>query len=105
MLACRRGEHDGPVARSRFLPAVLAGLLMLAQCCLVARAGEAGDHLAVQTAYVNVRGGVFELNARATYPLNEDIRTALEDGVTVNIELQTRSTGSAASGSIQRWSM
>jgi hypothetical protein len=44
----------------------------------------------VQTAYVNVRGGVFELNARATYPLNEDIRTALEDGVTVNIELQTQ---------------
>ncbi len=54
-------------------------------------AGAAGidDRLGVQTAYVNVRGGVFELNARAIYPLNDDIRTALADGVTVNIELQT----------------
>lgn len=53
--------------------------------------GAAGfdDRLGVQTAYVNVRGGVFELNARAIYPLNDDIRTALSDGVTVNIELQT----------------
>jgi hypothetical protein len=78
------------LARIRHLPAMLAGLLMLAQCCLVAQAEEAGDHLAVQSAYVNVRGGVFELNARAIYPLNEDIRTALEDGVTINIELQTQ---------------
>ncbi len=68
-------------------------------------AAAADDRLAVQTAYVNVRGGVFELNARAIYPLNDDIRTALADGVTVNIELQTQwSTGSGASGSIRRWS-
>lgn len=75
----------------RHLPAVLAAMLMLvAQCVALVRAEEADDRLAVRTAYVNVRGGVFELNARATYPLNDDIRTALADGVTVNIELQTQ---------------
>jgi Domain of unknown function (DUF4390) len=78
------------LALDRHLPAVLAALLMLAAQCGEARAAEAGDRLAVQTAYVNVRGGVFELNARAIYPLNDDIRTALADGVTVNIELQTQ---------------
>jgi Domain of unknown function (DUF4390) len=79
------------LARRGHLPATLAALLMLAaQCCVQAQAEETGDRLAVQTAYVNVRGGVFELNARATYPLNDDIRTALADGVTVNIELQTQ---------------
>jgi hypothetical protein len=57
--------------------------------CGAALAADSEDRLAVQTAYVNVRGGVFELNARTTYPLNDDIRTALADGVTVNFELQT----------------
>ena len=78
------------LARSRHLPALLAALLMLAAHGAVAQAAEADDRLAVQTAYVNVRGGVFELNARAVYPLNDDIRTALADGVTINIELQTQ---------------
>jgi hypothetical protein len=74
----------------RHLPALLAALLLLAaQCGMVAHA-EGDGRLAVQTAYVNVRGGVFELNARATYPLNDDIRAALTDGVTINIELQTQ---------------
>jgi len=54
-----------------------------------AHAAEDQDKLAVETAYVNVRGGVFELNARATYPMNDELRTALADGVTVNFELQT----------------
>jgi Domain of unknown function (DUF4390) len=79
------------LAPGRHLPATLAVLLMLAsQCVVLARAEETGDRLAVQSAYVNVRGGVFELNARAAYPVNEDIRTALADGVTINVELQTQ---------------
>ena len=69
------------------LPAMLALLAVL--CPGMADAADMNDRLAVQAAYVNVRGGVFELNARATYPLNDDIRTALTDGVTVNVELQT----------------
>jgi hypothetical protein len=78
------------LARGGHLTAALAALLLAAQCCPVAQADEADGRLAVRTAYVNVRGGVFELNARATYPLNDDIRMALADGVTVNIELQTQ---------------
>jgi hypothetical protein len=78
------------LARSSHLPALLAALLLLAAQCAVAQAAAADDRLAVQTAYVNVRGGVFELNARAVYPLNDDIRTALADGVTINIEMQTQ---------------
>ena len=42
----------------------------------------------VDSAYVTVQGGVFLLNAQAVYPVTEDIRTALGDGVTVNFELQ-----------------
>jgi Domain of unknown function (DUF4390) len=75
---------------SAALPAMLAALTMLAALSPgLATTANMSDRLAVQAAYVNVRGGVFELNARATYPLNDDIRTALTDGVTVNIELQT----------------
>ena len=70
------------------LTAVLA-ILAAVLCPRWAYAAATNDRLAVQTAYVNVRGGVFELNARATFPLNDDIRTALTDGVTVNAELQT----------------
>jgi hypothetical protein len=77
------------LALGRHVPALLAALLLAAQCA-VAQAAAADDRLAVQTAYVNVRGGVFELNARAVYPLNDDIRTALADGVTINIEMQTQ---------------
>jgi hypothetical protein len=44
--------------------------------------------ITVQSAFVNVRGAVFELNARTIYPLNEDVRVALADGATINFELQ-----------------
>jgi hypothetical protein len=44
--------------------------------------------LAVKSAYVTVQEGVFLMNARTIYPLNDDIRSALTDGVTLNFELQ-----------------
>jgi hypothetical protein len=44
--------------------------------------------LAVKSAYVTVQDGVFQVNARTIYPLNDDIRSALDDGVTINFELQ-----------------
>jgi len=79
------------VTQSRLGLAALTAVLAILAAMLWPRWAYAAtnDRLAVQTAYVNVRGGVFELNARATYPLNDDIRTALSDGVTVNAELQT----------------
>ena len=81
---------SGVTQRGLGSTALSAMLALLAVCCPGRiLAADSTDRLAVQTAYVNVRGGVFELNARATYPLNDDIRTALADGVTVNVELQT----------------
>jgi len=44
--------------------------------------------LEVRSAYVNVDGGVFQLNARMVFPLNDDIRRALKDGVTLYFDLQ-----------------
>jgi hypothetical protein len=55
--------------------------------CLVAVAAPAQSIL-VQSAFVNVQGGVFDLNARIIFPLNDDVRTALSDGATVSLELR-----------------
>jgi hypothetical protein len=51
-------------------------------------AARTADEIVVQSAFVNVHDGVFELNARTTYPLNDDVRAALADGATINFELQ-----------------
>ena len=70
----------------------VAALWGLALACLLAgpvRATEAvNGNPQVNSAYVTVQGGVFLLNAQTLFPLTEDIRAALEDGVTVNFELQ-----------------
>lgn len=44
----------------------------------------------VTSAYVTVQDGVFLLNVRTDYPVTEDIRRALDDGVTLNFDLQAR---------------
>jgi hypothetical protein len=62
-------------------------LLSMTLWC-VAVIATAADGIAVQSAFVNVRGGVFELNAHTIYPLNDDVRVALNDGATVHFELQ-----------------
>ena len=45
--------------------------------------------LDVLSAYVVVDNGVYKLVARAAYPLNEDIRAALNDGVSLQFDFQT----------------
>jgi hypothetical protein len=53
--------------------------------------GDALDGvLEVRSAYVNVDRGVFLLHARIEYPVNPDIRDALQDGVTLTFDLDTR---------------
>ncbi len=42
----------------------------------------------VSSAFININSGVFLLNADVRYPINEEIRSALADGVTVDFELQ-----------------
>lgn len=64
-----------------------AWLALLAALCLVP-AARAADGIVVQSAFVNVRQGAFELTAHTIYPLNEDVRAALAAGATINLELQ-----------------
>jgi hypothetical protein len=42
----------------------------------------------VESAWVNVRGAVFEVNARTGFPADKRVRTALESGVTIDFDLQ-----------------
>jgi hypothetical protein len=61
---------------------------LLLGCLLLAPLAWAREAIVVQSAFVNVHGGVFELNARTIFPLNEDVRAALADGATVSLELR-----------------
>lgn len=44
----------------------------------------------VRSAYVTVDEGVYQLNARTEYPVNDEIRNALTDGVTLYFDLEAR---------------
>jgi uncharacterized protein DUF4390 len=46
--------------------------------------------LEVRSAYVNIDKGVFLLYARVEYPLGPGIRGALQDGITLTFDLETR---------------
>lgn len=70
--------------RARWLPLLLAWLLPL----FALQPTLAAEPIEVQSAYVNVRGGVFELNARTIFPLDEQVRAALLAGATINFDLQ-----------------
>ena len=71
-------------ARTSWVLAVLALLLPL----FAAQRAHAAEPIEVQSAYVNVRGGVFELNARTIFPLDDAVRAALLAGATINFDLQ-----------------
>jgi hypothetical protein len=52
-----------------------------------ARADVLDGVLEVRSAYVTLEQGVFQLFARVAYPVNDDIRAALKDGLMLNFEL------------------
>ncbi len=52
-----------------------------------ARADALDGLLEVRSAYVTVEDGVFQLFARVAYPVNDDIRAALKDGLTLTFNL------------------
>jgi hypothetical protein len=62
--------------------------LVLGLLAVLAAPAGAAERIVVQSAYVNVRGGVFELNAHTIFPLDDNVRAALTDGATVNFDLQ-----------------
>lgn len=63
--------------------AVLACLLQSG----AAQAAPLDGVLAVQSAFVSRIDGVYQLNAHVVYPLNDEIRSALRDGVTLSFDL------------------
>jgi len=69
----------------------LTSLLMAALLAVGTSATSRGDALdgllEVRSAYVSDGQGVFLLHARVVYPVNEDIRAALKDGLMLNFDL------------------
>jgi hypothetical protein len=77
----------------RLRPAL--GSLVLAALLLGATAGGAladalDGALAVQSAYVDLDHGVFQLHARIEYPMTPAILDALRDGVTLSFDVNAR---------------
>jgi hypothetical protein len=66
-------------------------LLALALITLGSGKAARGDVLdgvlEVRSAYVTIEQGVFQLFARIAYPVNEDIRAALKDGLMLSFDL------------------
>jgi len=53
----------------------------------LARADALDGVLEVRSAYAQPEGGVYQLYARVAYPVNDDIRAALKDGLTLTFDL------------------
>lgn len=82
--------NDKGSTRERVLLPRLLGLSLLL-CALgpkVLRADALDGTLEVQSAFVSRVAGVYQLNAHVKYPLNEDIRAALRDGVSLSFDLE-----------------
>jgi hypothetical protein len=74
-----RGAH-------RFLGLLLAAMVALGSAT-DARADALDGLLEVSSAYATPENGVYNLFARIAYPVNDDIRAALKDGLTLTFDL------------------
>jgi hypothetical protein len=72
---------------ARALVALLGAALLLLAAPL-ARGDALDGTLGVESAFVSVEDGVYLLQARVTYPVNDQIRAALRDGVSLTFELE-----------------
>jgi hypothetical protein len=72
------------------------GGLLAAVCLMLLAAWSLGvadaldGVLEVRSAFVNIDKGVFLLHARVEYPISPAIRTALQDGITLIVDLEAR---------------
>jgi hypothetical protein len=66
---------------------LLVAALLAVGAAPVARSDVLDGVLEVRSAYVNIEQGVFQLYARVQYPVNDDIRAALKDGLKLTFEL------------------
>jgi hypothetical protein len=73
--------------RAHNLFSLLLGALLAAGTSGASRGDALDGVLEVRSAYVNVEQGVFQLFARVAYPVNEEIRAALKDGLQLNFDL------------------
>jgi hypothetical protein len=73
--------------RAHILLTLLAAVLLGPGTSGVARADVLDGLLEVKSAYVNTEQGVFQLFARIAYPVNDDIRAALKDGLMLSFDL------------------
>jgi len=66
---------------------LLLAALLAGGAAPVARSDALDGVLEVKSAYVAIDQGVFQLYARVQYPVNDDIRAALKDGLKLTFEL------------------
>ena len=66
---------------------MLLGLVLSVLAAPAARADALDGALEVQSAFVNQEAGVFQLHARVLYPVNDQLREALRDGVSLSFDL------------------
>ena len=69
-----------------FTTLLMAALLAIG-ASVPSRADVLDGVLEVSSAYVKPEQGVFQLFAHVTYPVNDDIRAALKDGLMLNFDL------------------
>jgi hypothetical protein len=69
---------------------LMSGLLALLLPLIVAAPLRAADQLEVRAASATLRGAVLELNIHAGYPVDEDMRKALEAGAIIELGVQAR---------------
>lgn len=74
-------------ARAQDFRILLLSALLAFGAAGAARADTLDGLLEVRSAYVTVEDGVFQLFARVAYPVNDDIRAALKDGLTLTFNL------------------
>ena len=77
---------------SLVLAAALALSCWLAAPRLWAAAGPLDGEFQIRSAFVVIDRGVLQLNVHVQYPINERIRSALQDGVTLAFDLELNIT-------------
>jgi len=76
--------------KTRATPGWTLSFALLALMVPVAFGAMLDGVFEVRTAYLTVDEGVYQLNARTEYPVNDEIRSALTDGVTLYFDLEAR---------------
>ncbi len=83
----RSNAHGARCIAGPRVAAVLALCLAIVLGAGVARADALDGTLEVQSAFVNLNEGVFQLHARVKYPANDETLVALREGVSLSYDV------------------